>query len=331
MPELLRNRPSILVLSGVFACQLAAYASDAAPAGRQSQTAIKLVDGDEPRSQNVNGAANVRNDNAPLTDQLPELFPVDASTNSPQNEGSELPADAPPDSLDAYAPNRTAEDPACDEANTLHKPWNWLGLRHYSTNGRNAGMGVPLVGTSWLNRPYYAGIELGPVWITDAPQQHVSSDLDLLGGVYIGDDWDYYWGTELAVERATPEMRNSTQPGANRGDRLLIWTANMLYYPWGDSLYRPYWRCGIGAMEIDYVKDDGDRRDEALWAFPIGVGIKYPFRRWLAVRAEVGDTIGVGNSGIATQHDWSLSFALEWRFGAHPKSYWPWNPSRHIW
>ena len=35
--------------------------------------------------------------------------------------------------------------------------------------------------------------------------------------------------------------------------------------------------------------------------------------------------------GVATQHDLTLTFGLEWRFGAHPRSYWPWNPSRHIW
>ena len=112
---------------------------------------------------------------------------------------------------------------------------------------------------------------------------------------------------------------------------MVIWSANMMYYPWGDSVYRPYWRCGIGGMEIDYPTDNGHRRDETLWAFPIGIGIKYPLRRWLATRVEITDQIGIGNNGVNSQHDFTLTFALEWRLGAHPRSYWPWNPSRHIW
>ena len=108
-------------------------------------------------------------------------------------------------------------------------------------------------------------------------------------------------------------------------------TVSLMYYPWGDSLFRPYWRLGIGATDIDYPTDQGHRRDETLWTFPIGVGLKYPIRRFLAARAELTDQLALGNDGVATQHDLTLTFGLEWRFGAHPRSYWPWNPSRHIW
>jgi hypothetical protein len=153
----------------------------------------------------------------------------------------------------------------------------------------------------------------------------------MFGGVFAGCDWDYYWGTELAVNRATPEIINETARNAKRGDTLMEETVSLMYYPWGDSLFRPYWRCGIGATEIDYPVDARHRRDETLWTFPVGVGLKYPFRRWLAARAEFTDQLALGNSGVATQHDLTLTFGLEWRFGAHPRSYWPWNPSRHIW
>ena len=207
----------------------------------------------------------------------------------------------------------------------------WLGLRHSHTHGRNIGVGAPLVGTSWLNRPYYVGGQLGNLWLTQEVEPSVSDDVDLFGGIFFGCDWDYYWGTELALNRATPELINSSAPDAERGDRLLMWSANAMYYPWGDSRFRPYWRWGIGTTELDYPTDAGSRREETLWTFPIGMGIKYPFRRWLAGRAELTDHWACGNDGIATQHNVSLTLGLEWRFGAHPRSYWPWHPSRHIW
>lgn len=207
----------------------------------------------------------------------------------------------------------------------------WLGLRHSSTCGRNVGLGVPLVGTSWLNRPYYFGGDIGTVWLTRPVNDHMTDDTDMFGGIFGGCDWDYYWGTELAVHRATPELINEQARDADRGDRFMEWTACMMYYPWGDALFRPYWRCGIGANQIDYPTDGGHRRDEDLWTFPIGVGVKYPVRRWLAARAELADQLALGNHGVAAQHDLTLTFGLEWRFGARPRSYWPWNPSRHIW
>jgi hypothetical protein len=59
--------------------------------------------------------------------------------------------------------------------------------------------------------------------------------------------------------------------------------------------------------------------------------VKYPLQRWLAARTEFTDLISWGGHGVGSQHNLTLSFGLECRFGVRPKSYWPWNPSRHIW
>ncbi|HEX5472015.1 MAG TPA: hypothetical protein VFW73_09020, partial [Lacipirellulaceae bacterium] len=188
----------------------------------------------------------------------------------------------------ALPPDSSGTEPAAEtesgpEFDSYFSNLKWFGLHHYSENGgRNVGMGIPLTGTSWLNRPYYFGGDIGPIWLLRQVKYDVSSDTDLYGGVFGGWDWDYYWGSELGVHRATPELINANAPDANRGDRLMEWTACLMYYPWGDSVFRPYWRCGIGATQIDYPTDGGHRRDEDLWTFPIGVGLKYPIRHWLA-------------------------------------------------
>lgn len=236
----------------------------------------------------------------------------------------------PPSEYDAGLPDGDGEMP---ESDSYFSKLHWLGLRHSSYSGRNAGMGVPLTGTSWLNRPYYLGGNVGTVWLTRPINSDLTNDIDMFGGIFAGCDLDYYWGTELSLNRATPEIINETTTGrdAKRGDALMEEAVSLMYYPWGDSLFRPYWRLGIGATEIDYPTDEGHRRDETLWTFPIGVGLKYPFRRFLAARVEFTDQLALGNEGVATQHDLTLTFGLEWRFGAHPRSYWPWNPSRHIW
>jgi hypothetical protein len=259
---------------------------------------------------------------------------MDASDTEPSTEPETesaipLPASQPPSDYTG-PPDDVAETP---ETDSYFSKLRWLGLRHSSYSGRNAGIGIPLTGTSWLNRPYYLGGDIGTVWLTRPINSDLTNDIDMFGGVFAGCDWDYYWGTELAINRATPEIINETTTGrdAKRGDALMEETVSLMYYPWGDSLFRPYWRLGIGATEIDYPTDRGHRRDETLWTFPIGIGLKYPFRRFLAARAEFADQLALGNDGVATQHDLTLTFGLEWRFGAHPRSYWPWNPSRHIW
>lgn len=104
-----------------------------------------------------------------------------------------------------------------------------------------------------------------------------------------------------------------------------------MYYPWGDSAIRPYWRWGIGSTHIDFPRDDGSRHDEWLLTFPIGIGVKYPIRRWLALRADLTDQLSFGDSDVRTQNNLTLTCGLEWRFGVHPRSYWPWHPSRYIW
>jgi hypothetical protein len=206
----------------------------------------------------------------------------------------------------------------------------WFGLRHSSTHGRNVGRGQPLTGTSWRNRPYYVGGQIGPMWFTQSLDENVSTDIDTFGGIFAGWDSDHYWGNELHLDWSTPELRNSQVPDAERTDSSFTWNYSCLYYPWGDAKVRPYWRAGIGNTHFDWPLNDGTRDDEWMWTFPLGVGMKYPIRRWLAARAEITDYLSLDDD-LPTQHNVALTFGLEWRFGAHPPSYWPWNPSRHIW
>jgi hypothetical protein len=256
----------------------------------------------------------------------PEVF-----TDQLPNESFALPYEGQPMLLEEFSAHSDSIDPAACPPPGYRSCMTWLGLRHSYTHGRNVGLGGPFVGTSWLNRPYYVGIDLGPLWMTRSVADSVSNDIDVFGGIFIGCDWDHYWGNELAFHWATPELINSNAPDAQHSDSLFLWSYNLMYYPWGDAAIRPYWRWGIGNTHINLPLDDGSGRDEWLLTFPIGVGMKCPIRPWLAARAELTDQLAFGDSNVHTQHNLTLTFGLEWRFGAHPRSYWPWHPSRHIW
>ena len=129
---------------------------------------------------------------------------------------------------------------------------SWLDLRHSYTHGRNVGWGDPLVGTSWLNRPFYVGGEIGNMWMTRSVETSVGRDVDAFGGIFFGCDWDHYWGSELAFHLATPELINSNAPDDPATDSMFMWNYNLMYYPWGDSAIRPYWRGASATRAVDY-------------------------------------------------------------------------------
>jgi hypothetical protein len=262
---------------------------------------------------------------------LPETWPVEWQ---PLPEDEQLEQSV----KDSEAPVSEFGEPMLDLHAEVEEPpsifWpspRWLGLRHSSTHGRHVGRGSPLAATSWKNRPFYVGGELGTIWLHEPIADNISEDVDVFGGFFLGCDFDHYWGLELRFDWATPELKNSEARDADRTDSLFIWNYSFLYYPWGDSLVRPYWRAGIGDTRFDFPLDDGSRHDEWLLTFPLGFGVKYPVKRWLAARAELCDQLAIGRDEFETQHNLTLTFGLEWHFGAHPRSYWPWNPDRHIW
>jgi hypothetical protein len=260
----------------------------------------------------------------------PETWPVDVQA-MPGGQWSDELREVPTSAPQHYpGPTSDSEFEHAAEWPFIWPQPQWFGLRHSSTHGRNVDRGEPFVGTSWRNRPLYVGAHIGPMWFTESLDDEISTDVDVFGGIFAGWDADHYWGHELRFDWATPEFRNSEARDADRADSLFAWNFSFLYYPWGDAKFRPYWRAGIGNTHIDYPIADDDRHHEWLLTFPLGIGVKYPVRRWLAARAELTDYLSLDDD-LPTQHNVALTIGLEWRFGAHPSSYWPWHPGRHIW
>jgi hypothetical protein len=169
------------------------------------------------------------------------------------------------------------------------------------------------------------------MWMMRSVEDSVGRDVDAFGGIFIGADWDHYWGNELSFHWATPELNNGSAPEEPNTHSWFWWNYSLMYYPWGDAEIRPYWRWGIGNSRVDFPLDDGTRHGEWLLTFPVGVGIKWPIRPWLVARTELTDYLAFDGSDVPTQNNLTLTAGLEWRFGARPRSYWPWHPSRHIW
>jgi hypothetical protein len=165
----------------------------------------------------------------------------------------------------------------------------------------------------------------------DLIDRRVDQENDVFSGLRFGWDWDHYWGTELRMGWAAVAVSDRQVSPQPRSSEIFQADISAAYYPWGDSRWRPYLLAGLGIGNFDFVDDAGDRRDTTLLGLPFGVGVKYLLRQWLALRAELLDNVAFADSGLNSMHNISLTVGAEWRFGAEPPSYWPWNPSAHVW
>ncbi len=233
-----------------------------------------------------------------------------------------------------------------DESSTLNwdsppvqsvdrRPFDWvrsLGLRHSSTHGQHIGRGIPLEGTSWLNRPYHVDWFIGPLLGDTLIENRVSQENVMLGGLRIGWDFDYYWGLEWRFARADPNVQYDDTPQTVKSSAsYFVSDIDLIYYPWGDSKIRPYGLLGIGLAQIDFRDDTGFSRDVTLATLPLGVGVQFRQWSWLLWRLEVLDNLSFGADGLSTMHNVSITAGMELRLGARPASYWPWRASRKVW
>jgi hypothetical protein len=202
---------------------------------------------------------------------------------------------------------------------------------HSSTHPRSYGRGAPLVSSSWRNRPFHVGWFVGPLFADDVTSDSTSEDASLFGGYRLGWDFDHYWGTEWRIGWSRPEIYFEQQPQTQEIARLTLSDINLLYYPWGDSVIRPYGLLGVGLTAINFHDAQDVYRDETLFSVPFGVGVKHHHRRWLSWRLELLDNLAFGSGAASSMHNVSLTFGVEVHFGVRPRSYYPWNPSRHIW
>lgn len=232
------------------------------------------------------------------------------------------------------------EEQGLEQDNTV--PWNdpsvkpidWarhFGFRHSSSDGRYSGKGLPMEGTSWLNRPLHADWFMGSLLGSELVDGRVDQGNDVIAGVRIGYDFDYYWGLDWRFGWSKPNAELANPDPAPRNANYFISDVDLKYYPWGDSQVRPFGLLGMGLVRIDFIDDTGRNFDTTLATLPFGAGVEFHQWPWLVWRLEILDNLAFGASGVETLNNFSFVAGMEFRFGSRPQSYWPWRSSRKIW
>jgi hypothetical protein len=194
----------------------------------------------------------------------------------------------------------------------------------------------------WIDRPFSAGLFVGPIVGSPLMDDWVGQQTGTLAGLRLGWDMDDDWGVEMRFASANIPVYDSQQAiaaqqnedpqylfvGTRNADHFL-WDIDVLYYPWGDAALRPYLLFGLGTARIKFMDRLETHYARILAGMPVGLGVKTRLNDWLVFRVECTDNIAfAGGSIFQTQHNASLTGALEVRLGRSKTTYWPWNPGK---
>ena len=207
---------------------------------------------------------------------------------------------------------------------------------------RYRNIGQPLTRQSWRYRPFGLGAFVGFIDGGTLIDDWVGSDSGTLAGFRLSWDPGYYWGCEfryaatsmgtwdsLLAKDALQAAERTYDP--HRDVTLELWDFSLLWYPWGDTTWRPYALVGLGGSQHRFDDCFFEHWAQQGFAMPLALGLKYRYNSRIAFRFELADNIVFASGPVNTVHHFSITGGLEMRFGGHRKAYWPWSPGRYYW
>lgn len=210
-------------------------------------------------------------------------------------------------------------------------PIHWFGHSDPNDPYRHTGMGEPLIGTSWRNRPFYFGLFVGGIFNEALIRHEVLQNNAAFLGMRIGWDFDHYWGLEGRYAFARPEALTVSGIPLPDSARDYYGDVSLLYYPWGDSTWRPYISFGLGLANFRFINENGVYINDSAFGMPIGIGMKNYTSRWCTLRLDLVDNIAFGTNQVSSMHNFSIMAGVEFRFGGRSTSYFPWSGDTVYW
>jgi hypothetical protein len=196
---------------------------------------------------------------------------------------------------------------------------------HHDPNDphRHFGVGDPLIGTSWRNRPVYVSVFAGGLLGDELQAGVVEQGGGMIFGGRFGGDFDHYWGAEVRLAFSDLHVNYPGDVSSGKSSNSYF-DASLLYYPLGDTRWRPYFTVGFGIAGYHYT-DAEDRiiRTSAI-AVPWGGGVKYLLTRHMALRFDVIDNFTFAARKADSMHNLMFTGGVEFRFGGRSVDYGGW-------
>jgi hypothetical protein len=211
------------------------------------------------------------------------------------------------------------------EGLAIWRRWQEPWFAHADPNDphRHIGVGQPLAGTSWRNRPWFAGAFFGGAFhgdLTDKVRQNNGS----LMGLRLGWDLDHYYGLELRYAFANPQIMDAAGNSLGESHDYLA-DVSCLYYPLGDARWRPYLGIGLGMATYRFRDQTDERIHDSALSLPLSVGVKYFCSPHFTLRLDAVDDVTFGSDNVDAMNHFFLLGSVEYRFGGRRPSYFPWH------
>lgn len=172
----------------------------------------------------------------------------------------------------------------------------------------------------WRDRPFSGDYQVGMI----AGNQRQRGDSS---GLFISKrlGWDVAdtWGLEARIAEGWLNDESGHISFWRPTTGATLADANILFYPLGESRWRPYATIGAGFGSFSFTNDQLQRVSRVQADLPMGIGLKYPIKEWLVLRAELLDNVAVG-SGVM-QSNFSATGGIGFRFGNLRNHFWPWS------
>ncbi|HWB11104.1 MAG TPA: hypothetical protein VG826_17885 [Pirellulales bacterium] len=191
----------------------------------------------------------------------------------------------------------------------------------------------PLMRESWQFRPFYISVFEGALFVTAPVVPEFRNGASYFTGFRLGWDFGAHFGSETRFGFSKVFLFDRTHSTEIGYEKIFYFDSNLLYYPFGDTRWRPFFSIGGGLGDVQIVSTANGTLHPDTFNLPIGGGIKYRYGSRVAFRADIRDNITIsGNGGLRTLNNVELLGGVEFHFGGgERRSYWPWNPSRHWW
>jgi hypothetical protein len=204
--------------------------------------------------------------------------------------------------------------------------WRWLP----PSNGRHRGIGGPLERESWLNRPFQISPFAGAFIADGLLKDRVEGSTGYFTGFRVGWDFDHFWGLETRIGFSSFGL-DSPIAGVELGQaNAFLWDSGLMWYPWGDSRWRPYATLGLGFADIRFYDEFARFNHPSIFTMPFGGGVKYRVTEALVFRFDLIEHLAL-DAGRQSDlmNNLLVTAGVEARLGGGPRrSYYPWNPSR---
>jgi hypothetical protein len=177
--------------------------------------------------------------------------------------------------------------------------------------------GQPLEGRDWRSQPLSISGFAGATNGDPISRGHVDQRGSSYAGLNFGWDYDHYWGIEKRLGFGALNLSNANHQPLSKTGASITGEYRLMYYPLGETRWRPFFTAGVGWSDFYYFDDLNQRRIETVFMVPYGTGLKYMYSERIAFRADLIDELTIGIGPVSTFHYVAVTAGVEFRYGQH--------------